>query len=194
VLRRVVGTSRSEKIEFASPLASKWGTLYLPCSVGMRGSSSGTHRRVSSRVDQTTCFTPASFAALAIARACASSLSGERWSQKKVTQYAPWAPANAFFRLSTSSTSAATTSAPSFASSFAFAPFGSRVSARAANPPLGSARMARMRPPPCAPVAPTTAIVFLLTGPSSSGKREHAAPREASGFLPGSLGLFGLSG
>ena len=37
----------------------------------------------------------------------------------------------------------------------------SRVSARAANPPFGSARIARTSPPPCAPVAPTTAIVFL---------------------------------
>ena len=32
----------------ASALASKWGTLYLPCSVGSRRSSSGTALRVSS--------------------------------------------------------------------------------------------------------------------------------------------------
>ena len=77
------------KIAFASPLASKCGTLYLPWSVGMRLSVSGTHLRVSSRVDQTTCFTPASLAAWAMARAWASSFSGEKWSQKKVTQKAP---------------------------------------------------------------------------------------------------------
>jgi hypothetical protein len=74
---------------------------------------------------------------------------------------APWAPANACFRLATSSTSVATTSAPSFASCLAFSDPGSRVSARAAKPPLGSFRIARTSPPPCAPVAPTTAIVFL---------------------------------
>ena len=33
--------------------------------------------------------------------------------------------------------------------------------ARHAKGPLGSARMARAMPPPCAPVAPTTAITFL---------------------------------
>ena len=33
-----------------------------------------------------TCFTPAAFAALAIADAWAFSFSGEKWSQKNVTQ------------------------------------------------------------------------------------------------------------
>ena len=33
--------------------------------------------------------------------------------------------------------------------------------ARAAKPPFGSARMARTSAPPCAPVAPTTAMIFL---------------------------------
>ena len=39
----------------------------------------------------------------------------------------------------------------------------SRVIARAAKSPPGSARIARTRPPPCAPSPPTTAIVFLAT-------------------------------
>jgi hypothetical protein len=88
----------------ASPLASKCGTLYLPINVGMRLSSSGTQRRESSSVDQITCWSPAFFAARAIAPACASSFSGEKCAQKKVTQNAPWA----------------TTSAPSLASAWAF--------------------------------------------------------------------------
>jgi thioredoxin-like negative regulator of GroEL len=33
---------------------------------------------------------------------------------------------------------------------------------RAAKPPAGSARIARASPPPCAPVAPTTAMIFLV--------------------------------
>ena len=81
-----MGTPRSEKKWSDSPFASKWGTLYLPCRVGMRSSPRGTHRRVSSRVDQTTWATPVSFAACAMASACACSFSGEKWSQKKVTQ------------------------------------------------------------------------------------------------------------
>ena len=40
------------------PLASKWAPIYLPINVGIRLSESGTHRRVSSRVDQITCRTP----------------------------------------------------------------------------------------------------------------------------------------
>ena len=43
------------KTWLASPFPSKCGTLYLPCSVGIRLSPSGTHFRVSSSVDQMTC-------------------------------------------------------------------------------------------------------------------------------------------
>ena len=68
----------------------------------------------------------------------------------------------ALSRLSTFSMSAATTSAPSFASSFAASELTSLVSARAAKPPLTSLKMVRTKPPPCAPVAPTTAMIFLL--------------------------------
>src|SRR5215813_3133726 len=57
--------------------------------------------------------------------------------------------------------SATTTSAPSLAKSFALTPFTSLVSTRAAKPPFGSFRMARTKPLPCAPVAPTTAMTFL---------------------------------
>src|SRR5262245_58755097 len=57
--------------------------------------------------------------------------------------------------------SAVTTSAPSLAKFFALVPFPSLVSTRAAKPPFGSLRIARTKPPPCAPVAPTTAITFL---------------------------------
>jgi hypothetical protein len=90
------------KQPFASPFASKWGTLYWPCSVGIRSSSSGTQRRESSRVDQMTCDTPACFAAAAWFAASAFSFSGDMCAQKNVTQKAPWAPAKARFRLSTS--------------------------------------------------------------------------------------------
>src|SRR5262249_22529254 len=57
--------------------------------------------------------------------------------------------------------SAVTTSAPSLAKSFALAPFTSLVSTRAEKSPFGSLRIARTKPPPCAPVAPITAITFL---------------------------------
>ena len=53
--RKVVGTPASVKTWLTSPLASKCGTLYLPCSVGMRLSLRGIHLRVSSSVDQITC-------------------------------------------------------------------------------------------------------------------------------------------
>ncbi len=76
-----MGTPSSRKKSFAAPLASKWGTLYFSIRVGMRSSSSGTQLRVSSRVDQMTWPTPASFAASARLRACASSFSGEKCSQ-----------------------------------------------------------------------------------------------------------------
>ncbi len=73
----------------ASPLASKCGTLYLPWSVGMRLSVRGINLRVSSRLDQITCFRFACFAALAILVALAISFSGEKCAQKNVTQNAP---------------------------------------------------------------------------------------------------------
>ena len=50
----MVGTSSSLNASSASPLASKCGTLYLPISVGIRSSDSGTNLRVSSSVDQMT--------------------------------------------------------------------------------------------------------------------------------------------
>ncbi len=157
----MVGTPSSLNTASASPLPSKCGTLYLPISVGMRVSLNGTHLRVSSRVDQITCSRPACLAASAMARACATSFSGEKCSQKNVTQKAPYAPAKARFRLSTSSTSARTTSAPSAASAFALSELTSRVSARAVNGLSLSLMIARTRPPPWAPVAPTTAMIFL---------------------------------
>ncbi len=121
---------------------------------------------MSSSVDQTTCFRPAVLAACAIAAAWAISFSGEKWSQKNVTQNAPCAPPNAFARLAASSTFAATTSAPAAARARPFSLFGSRVIARTANSPFGSARMARTRPPPWAPVAPDTAMIFLAMATS----------------------------
>ena len=63
-----------------------------------------------------TCLTPAAFAASAMFFAWAFSFSPEKCSQKFVTANTPYAPANAFFRLSTSSRSAWTTSAPLAAS------------------------------------------------------------------------------
>src|SRR5437588_6172272 len=93
--------------------------------------------------------------------AWANSLSGEKCSQKLVTQNAAYAPVNARFRLSTSSRSAAAMTAPSLATAFALSDVGWRVRARAAKPPLLSLTIARTTPPPCAPVAPTIAMTFL---------------------------------
>ncbi len=61
----------------ATPLPSKWGTLYLPPRVGIRLSVRGTQRLVSSRVDQMTCFTPVSLAVCAMVAASAISFSAE---------------------------------------------------------------------------------------------------------------------
>src|SRR6476646_10510473 len=58
--------------------------------------------------------------------------------------------------------SARTTSAPFAASAFALSLFGSRVIARHEKPPEGSDRIARASAPPCAPVAPTTAMTFVF--------------------------------
>ena len=63
--------------------------------------------------------------------------------------------------------------------------FGSRVRARTANSPAGSARIARARPPPCAPVAPSDRDDLLLghdrpslvaPGAVQHGPRATAAP------------------
>ena len=119
------------------------------------------YARVSGSVDQTTCLTPAAFAAFAMARACARSRSTETYSQNAVTKNAPCAPSSAFSTLASSSRSAVTISAPRAASAFAGSEPGLRVTARTANSPPGSSRMARARPPPCCPVAPTTAMIFF---------------------------------
>ena len=57
--------------------------------------------------------------------------------------------------------SAVTTSAPAVASAFAFSELAFRVSARGAKELSLSAMIARTRPPPWAPVAPTTVMIFL---------------------------------
>jgi hypothetical protein len=93
--------------------------------------------------------------------ACASSLSGDRCSQYGVTQKTAWAQWNAFFRLSRSSMSAATTSAPIALSSLAFPEPGSLVRARTLYTPSAFSRTARHKPPPWAPVAPTTAMILF---------------------------------
>src|SRR5215831_1626393 len=59
-----------------------------------------------------------------------------------------------------SSRLAATTSPPNFASAFAFSELTSQVRARNVKAPPVSLAMARTKPPPCAPVAPTTAMIF----------------------------------
>ena len=108
-----------------------------------------------------TCFSPAAFAAAASWNAWDFSRSGEKCSQKNVTQNAPYAPWNALASDSSSSTLACTTVAPSRASSFALSESGVRVSARTEYSLLGSERIARASPPPWLPVAPMTAMIFL---------------------------------
>src|SRR5262249_34670119 len=121
--------------------------------------------------DQMTCLRPAAFAARAIAAASAFSLSTEKWSQKNVTQKAPYAPSNARRRLASSWTSASTTSAPAAASAFALSEVTVLVHARARTAPGGAARLAWTTPLPCAPVSPTTAITFRSAIHASSQVR-----------------------
>src|SRR6266850_182193 len=124
-------------------LPVKWGTLNLPLLIA---STSG-------RVDQIRCLTPASLAARMAAVACLSSSLPA--SKKLVTRKTPCAPANAALSVSGLPKSASTTSS---ASSRCLS--GLRVSARTVNCPR--AWRARTTPPPCCPVAPITAISFLL--------------------------------
>src|SRR5882762_8637603 len=123
-------------------LPVKWGTLNLPPLIA---STSG-------RVDQIKCLTPASLAARMAAVAC---LSSSDPSRKLVTRKTPCAPSNAALSVSGLSKSASTTSSAS--SRFLS---GLRVSARTLNCPR--ACRAFRTPPPCCPVAPITAISFLL--------------------------------
>src|SRR2546428_253995 len=125
-------------------LPVKWGTLNLPPLIA---STSG-------RVDQIKCLTPASIAPRIAAVACVSS-SAPPYAQKLVTRKTPCAPSNAALSVSGLSTSASTTSS---ASSRCLS--GLRVSARTLNCPR--ACRARRTPPPWCPVAPITAISFLL--------------------------------
>src|SRR6185437_1675971 len=159
--RKVTGRLNLVNSRSTSPFASKCGTLYFPINVGIRLSDSGTHLRVSSSVDQMTCFTSMAFAASAWFLACAYSFSGEKCSQKLVRQKTPYAPAKARFRPAASSKSAATTSAPSLARALALSEFISLVNARAIKVFSGSLAIARTSPPPCIPVAPTTAMIFF---------------------------------
>src|SRR5438876_3445519 len=125
-------------------LPVKWGTLNLPPLIA---STSGS-------VDQIKCLTPASLAARIAAVACLRS-SAPPCAQKLVTRKTPCAPSNAALSVSGLSKSASTTSSASSRCSP-----GLRVRARTLNWPL--AWRARTTPPPCCPVAPITAINFLL--------------------------------
>src|SRR5258706_10829009 len=141
------------KVRFSNPpsfatrsilaLPVKWGTLNLPPLIA---STSG-------RVDQIRCLTPASLAARMAAVAYLISLVPA--SRKLVTRKTPCAPSNAALSVSGLSKSASTTSSAS--SRFLS---GLRVSARTLNCPR--ACRAFRTPPPCCPVAPITAISFLL--------------------------------
>src|SRR5712691_11212311 len=132
--------SRTIRSTLALPV--KWGTWNLPPLIA---STSGS-------VDQMKCLTPASLAARTAAVAClTSSVPG---SQLLVTRKTPCAPLNAAARVSGRSRSASTTSSAS-----ARCLSGLRVGARTLNWP--PARRARTTPPPCCPVAPTTAISSL---------------------------------
>src|SRR6266404_2242440 len=141
------------KVQFSNPpsfttrsilaLPVKWGTLNLPPLIA---STSG-------KVDQIRCLTPAPLAArMAVV---AYSISLVPASPKLVTRKTPCAPSKAALSVSGLSKSASTTSS---ASSRCLS--GLRVSARTLNCPLACS--ARRTPPPCCPVAPITAINFLL--------------------------------
>src|SRR6266403_1334062 len=124
-------------------LLVKWGTSNLPPLIA---STLGS-------VDQIRCLTPASLAACTAAVACLRS-SAPR-SPALVTRNTPSAPSNAALRISGRFKSASTTSS---ASSRCLP--GLRLRARTLNWLL--ACRARTTPPPCCPVAPITAISFLL--------------------------------
>src|SRR5438105_9130830 len=137
------GNPASFTIRSILALPVKWGTSNLPPLIA---STLG-------RVDQTKCLTPASLAARTAALACLSSLIPA--SRKLVTRKTPYAPLNAASSVSGRSRSALTTSSASWRCLS-----GLRVRARTLNSPL--ACRARTTPPPCCPVAPVTAINFLL--------------------------------
>src|SRR6267142_5114103 len=110
--------------------------------------------------------------------AAVACLSSSDPSRKLVTRKTPCAPSNAALSVSGLSTSASTTSS---ASSRCLS--GLRVSARTLNCPR--ACRARRTPPPCCPVAPITAISFLLLDNTlvlpfifnhSRFSRAHSAP------------------
>src|SRR4051812_22806500 len=81
--------------------------------------------------------------------------------------------------------SASTTSTPSFASAFALSELALRVMARGTKPPAGSSRIARTSPPPCAPVAPTTAMIFLSAMGAPRGWKAGILIRPALHHLEG---------
>src|SRR5438477_8709902 len=137
------GNPASFTIRSILALPVKWGTSNVPPLIA---STLGS-------VDQTKCLTPASLAAPTAALACLNS--SVPFSRKLVTRKTPYAPLNAASSVSGRSRSALTTSSASCRCLS-----GSRVKARTLNSPL--ACRARTTPPPCCPVAPITAINFLL--------------------------------
>src|SRR5881296_4153614 len=140
---RIVKDAASLTIGSTLALLVKCGTWNLPPLIA---STSGS-------VDQTTCLTPASLAACTAAAPCLRSSVPS--NEDVVTRNTPYAPLKAAARVSGRFKSASTTSS---ASSRCLS--GLRVSARTLNCPR--ACRARRTPPPCCPVAPITAISFLL--------------------------------
>ena len=90
-----MGTPAWSKCTSPSDLASHCGTLNRPCSVGIRSSSSGYRRRVSSAVDQIAWRMPAAAAARAWLAAWVVSRSASKCSKNDVMQNAPYAPSKA---------------------------------------------------------------------------------------------------
>src|SRR5881296_1346853 len=136
----IVKDAASLTIGSTLALLVKCGTWTLPPLIA---STSGS-------VDQTTCLTPASLAACTAAAPCLRSSVPS--SQEVVTRNTPCGPLNAAAMVSGRFKSASVTS-----SARRCLP-GLRVSSRTLNRP--PAWRARTTPPPCCPVAPTTAISF----------------------------------
>src|SRR5947208_8821051 len=133
--------SATTRSTFALPV--KWGTSNLPPLIALTSGS----------VDQMKCLTPSALAARTAAVPCANSSVPS--NEDVVTRNTPCAPSNAALRVSGRFKSASTTSS---ASSRCLP--GLRLRARTLNWPL--ACRARTTPPPCCPVAPITATIFLL--------------------------------
>ena len=149
-------------------------------SVGMRESVSGTRLRVSSSVDQTTCCKLRGLCGLRHVARLAHLFGGREMfpvvghAVRAVRAFKRLRERRFVVEIRLDDLGA------ELAQGFAFSPFALRVMARARKPLDASARMARTRPPPCAPVAPTTAMILEFCMRFSTSVRAQCTPSSLS--------------